>query len=64
MNVRIDQTMCIRCGMCHEICPEVFLQKEAGEDIKMAFMTIPVEYEEACLKAEANCEKGVIIIES
>lgn len=64
MKVRIDQTMCIRCGVCAVTCPEVFMQEEAGGSIKIASEIIPTKFEKLCERAEIECETGAITIEN
>ena len=31
MNVKVDQELCIGCGVCPSICPEVFEMKDDGK---------------------------------
>ena len=57
MKANVDQNKCISCGMCIDICPEVFkynddnistaitdlIPKECESSVKEAFEACPVE---------------------
>ncbi len=30
MRVRIDESQCIACGLCSELCPDAFAQRDDG----------------------------------
>jgi len=62
MRAVVDQDLCIGCGLCPELCPEVF---EMGEDDKAHVKTDPVppESEESCRQAADQCPQSAIRVE-
>jgi ferredoxin len=60
MKVRIEDT-CTACGLCTEICPNVF---QMGSDIaEVITETVPAEYEEDVQQAADECPVESIIVE-
>ncbi len=57
MKVRIDPDLCIACGMCEEICPEVF---ELGEHETAQVINKPDGNEDAVLDAADSCPTNAI----
>lgn len=61
MSVKVDQDLCINCGVCYEMCAEVFGSKDDGTAI--------VKDEDACddsdccEEAAENCPVDAITIE-
>lgn len=49
-TLTIDEELCIGCGTCVEICPEVF---ELNEQIEKAF----VKNQEGC--SQCDCEEAI-----
>lgn len=62
MKARVDQDTCTGCGLCPDICPEVF---EMGDDdlAKVTVDTVPPEAEKSCREAAEACPVEAIIIE-
>ncbi len=60
MKATVDDT-CIACGLCIEMCPEVF---EMGDDntAKVKTDPVPSEQEETCKEAAAACPVEAIKI--
>ena len=58
----VDKNLCIGCGLCTEICPQVF---EMGNDDKARVKTDPVppEAEEGCRQAAEQCPVSAIQIQ-
>lgn len=53
MKFRIDQELCISCGLCVEMCPEVF---ECVDDAYLAKAeAVSAEDEESAISAEQEC---------
>lgn len=61
MNVRVDEEVCVGCGTCADMCPEIF---EMQGDIAAAKITaIPDNLQEACREAAEACPVEAIIVE-
>lgn len=66
MKVSIDQSLCVQCGSCVSICPEVFEMKDDGTvDVKAEFQgkDIPAELEAKVTEAKDMCPTTAIVIE-
>ncbi len=59
MTVRITED-CIACGLCVDICPEVFEMGEQYADVKVSSIT--KENEASVRKASDECPVSAIII--
>lgn len=62
MKAHIDREGCISCGLCAEICPEVFRIAEDGL-AEVILETVPEEFEEQAIEAQENCPVSVITVE-
>jgi ferredoxin len=62
MKAIVDKNLCLGCGICVEVCPEVF---EMGDDNKAAVKVDPVppEVEGSCRDAAEQCPESAIKIE-
>ncbi|HPZ08947.1 MAG TPA: ferredoxin [Candidatus Eremiobacteraeota bacterium] len=61
MIAKIDSDICIGCGLCESICPEVYRMEE---DKAVVYVTVvPADAEEACKKASDECPVTAITIE-
>lgn len=61
MKAKVDQDSCIGCGLCVEICPQVFRMEE---DIAVVFVAIvPKEDEASCETAAEECPVTAITVE-
>ena len=60
MKVKITED-CIACGLCVEICPEVFEMGEQFAELKVDI--VPQQYEEAVRQSADECPVTAIIIE-
>ena len=61
MKAKVDPDLCIGCGLCTEICPEVFDMEEDKAVVTVA--VVPTEVESACKEAEDQCPVTAITIE-
>ena len=61
MNVSIERSGCISCGLCISMCPEVF---KFGDDGLSEVIRQPEGAEEAAVKeAAAGCPTSVIYVD-
>ncbi len=62
MKAIVDQDLCIGCGICEEIVPEVFsLQNEPYAEVLLD--PIPEEFQDAVREAAEECSEAAITIE-
>ena len=60
MRATVDKTLCMRCGICADICPEVF---EMDGDLAIAKVDkVPAEAEGTCRDAAQQCPAEAIKI--
>lgn len=62
MKAKIDRNGCIACGMCWEICPEVFRMADDGL-AEVYVDDIPEPFEESAKEACDSCPVSVITVE-
>jgi len=61
MKAIVDEDACTGCGLCEEICPQVF---ELGDDVSEVIVDeIPPEAEDDAREAEAECPVEAITIQ-
>lgn len=61
-KVSLDKDLCISCGVCNAICPQVFDWDDDGK-MKTLSPTVPADLVDAALEAEASCPTGAIKVE-
>ncbi len=61
MKAMVDDS-CISCGLCVEICPEVFELPDTGI-AKVKVDTVPEELHDSCREAASSCPVDAITIE-
>ncbi|MDW7657200.1 MAG: ferredoxin [Bacillota bacterium] len=62
MKATVDRDLCIGCGLCAEICPDVFEMDD--ESIAQVIVdVIPADAEEAAKEAASSCPVDAIAIE-
>ncbi len=61
MKATIDKTGCISCGLCINICPEVFRFDAVG--LAEAYTEITAETQAQAAQARDDCPVSVISIE-
>jgi ferredoxin len=62
MRAIVDQDLCSGCGLCSEICPEVF-ELDDDEKAQVKMDPVPPEFEDACRDAAGQCPVEAIQIE-
>jgi ferredoxin len=61
MKIRITED-CIACGLCVDICPDVFEMGEQFAQVKMA--DIPEKHQDLARQAAEECPVNAIIVEN
>lgn len=62
MKAKVDRDTCIGCGLCEDICPQVFKLDE--ESISTVIVdAVPTEYEQCTNEAVDECSVGAISVE-
>ena len=59
MKLIVDQDLCISCGLCTEICPEVFDWNDDGK-ANVVVDPIPEELEDSAQEAQSECPTDAI----
>ncbi|MDR2073804.1 MAG: ferredoxin [Oscillospiraceae bacterium] len=63
MNILIKRDVCVGCGMCAGICPEVFIMDIGGKSCVMELSESEVELCEEKIRECADiCPVGAIVI--
>ncbi|MDD4202913.1 MAG: ferredoxin [Candidatus Omnitrophica bacterium] len=60
MKVIVDQEICIGCGLCPQICPDIFLMEI--DKAKVLVDIVPKEMEDCTKEAADGCPVEAIII--
>ena len=60
MNLSIDSTACVSCGMCAERLPAVFRIDRSAHSAALVRQPVPMEQDDA-LEAAEDCPAGAII---
>lgn len=61
MKVQVDAELCVGCGLCVDLCPDVFVMEE--DKAKVKANPVPSGSEGSCNKAKEDCPVEAIIIE-
>ena len=60
MRAFVDEELCIGCGICGDVCPEVFVVETKAEVIADP---VPGGAEDCCRQAEEECPVTAISLE-
>lgn len=62
MRAFVDRDLCISCGLCESVCPDVFeLDDESISVVKVD--PVPEEFEDCTREAEEGCPTDAIKVE-
>lgn len=61
MKANVDSASCVGCGLCPELCPEVFEMN--GDVATVKVDVVALEAEAACRKAMEECPVSAISLE-
>jgi ferredoxin len=62
MKASVDDS-CIACGLCVEVCPEVFEMPDGADAAKVIAAEVPAAAESSCREAADDCPVGAIHLE-
>lgn len=62
MKGNVDKDACIGCGLCPEICPEIFSMEDDGLAVAKDIQ-IPDDVLESAQEAEDSCPSDAITVE-
>ncbi|NLM49658.1 MAG: ferredoxin [Clostridiaceae bacterium] len=62
MKAKIDRDGCISCGLCPEICPDVFRMADDGK-AEVYVDEVPEDAEDEAVEAQESCPVSVISVE-
>lgn len=60
MKVRVNPELCTACGLCEDICPEVFVLGDDMAEVKVD--QVPEEHWDSCRDAVESCPTEAIEI--
>lgn len=63
MEASIGSDVCVGCGACVDICPEVFEMSEDDDVAEVKVDEVPEDAEESCREAVESCPVEAITIE-
>ena len=61
MNAKVDQNLCISCGLCIQTCPNVFHWAESGK-AEAIVCEVPVEDSKEAVTCQESCPVNAILV--
>ena len=61
MKVRVDEDLCVGCGLCVNTCPDIFVMKDDKAITKVS--VVPAASEDCAKQGKDECPVEAIIIE-
>jgi ferredoxin len=62
MKAQVDKDTCIGCGICPEVCPEIFKMEDDGKAVASPD-EVAEKFVSSAKEAEEQCPVGAIIVE-
>jgi ferredoxin len=62
MKASVKSDVCIGCGLCADICPEVFVMDNETNIAKTMSDRVPAEAKDKCGEAAKNCPVEAIVV--
>ena len=62
MKAIVDRDACIGCGLCPDVCPEVFEMDNEDKAVTKV-NPVPPEFQDKCKEAAESCPSDAIKIE-
>ncbi len=63
MKAHVDKQKCLGCGICIDVCPDVFETDDEGlAQVKVA--VVPAEAESSCREAAEQCPEQAIDVQA
>ncbi len=62
MKIRIDESLCIGCGICANLCPEIFEMDDSGK-AKLHSEEVPEASQQCTEMAIGQCPVNAIVRE-
>lgn len=59
MKAHVDKDICIGCGLCPSICPDVFSMDDDGKAVAIEG-DVPKEHEDGAKEGEESCPVSAI----
>jgi ferredoxin len=63
VNATVDKSLCMGCGLCPDICADVFEFEMDGDQAVVKASPVPAGAEGACREAAQQCPSEAIAIE-
>jgi ferredoxin len=60
MKVKVSRVLCLRCGSCEALCPDIFVVKTDGVHLRKS--RIPLALRAACQSAAEVCPVDAITL--
>jgi ferredoxin len=61
MKIRVDEDLCVGCGLCVNTCPDIFVMKDDKAIAKVS--AVPSASEDSAKQAKDECPVEAIIID-
>ena len=59
MKTIVDKELCIGCGLCEGVCPDVYEMNDEDKS-KVKLNPVPAEFKDCALEAEEGCPVDAI----